>query len=147
MAAMLVVTPVAAEDAAEIHHVLAVYAQVVDNRAWDHVGDVFTDDAIIGDAGLDGFMERVRSVHPYHPHYTTDSVLHARADGTVRAWSKYVIVRTDGSIASGDYLDSLVRTEAGWRIAHRVVSHGLRPSSDPGGASERTIAVADWLDG
>jgi 3-phenylpropionate/cinnamic acid dioxygenase small subunit len=140
-------TPVPAEDAAAILDVLALYAQVVDNRAWDHVGDVFTADASIGGAGPADFGARVEGIEPYHPHYTTDTVLHAREDGAVRAWSKYVIVRTDGSIASGDYLDTFVRTSDGWRIAEREISRGSRPASDPGGASERTLTVAGWLNG
>lgn len=140
-------SPVPAQDAAAIIDVLALYAQVVDNRAFDHLGDVFTADATVGDADLTGFSARVEGIEPYHPHYTTDTVLHARDDSTVRAWSKYVIVRTDGSIASGDYRDTVVRTEDGWRIAHREVSRGLRPESDPGGASERNFTIDGWLAG
>lgn len=140
-------TPVAAEDAAAILDVLALYAQVVDNRAWDHMDAVFTADATVGDADLAGFPAMVEGIEPYHPHYTTDTVLHARDDDTVRAWSKYVIVRTDGSIASGDYRDTFARTAHGWRIAHRETSRGLRPDTDPGGPSERTFTVKGWLEG
>lgn len=65
-------------------------------------------------------------------------------DGTARAWSKYVIVRTDGTAGSGDYLDTLVRTPDGWRISRRDVHRGRRRDDDPGGPSERSWTFATW---
>lgn len=143
--------------AAEILDVLARYAQVIDNRDWDHAHTVFTDDVVFGvgpaaRVGIDSIEPMVESVHPYHPHHTSTTVLSRRPDGSVRAWSKFFIVRTDGSVGSGDYQDTLVETgvndrgpSAGWRIAHRVVSRGNRRDDDPGGPSTRTFTFESWL--
>lgn len=137
------------DTAAEILDVLARYAQVIDNRDWDQAHTVFTDDVVfgVGDAarhGVSAVREMVENVRPYHPHHTSNTILTRRADGTIRAWSKFVIVRTDGTAGSGDYQDTLVRTDRGWRIAHRVASRGNRRRDDPGGPSSRTFTFASW---
>jgi 3-phenylpropionate/cinnamic acid dioxygenase small subunit len=139
-----------AATAAEILGVLARYAQVVDNRDWDHAHTVFAPDLVLGAGpgavhGVDGLKTAIATVQPYHPHYTTDTILDRQPDGTVRAWSKYMIIRTDGSAGSGDYQDALVHTPAGWRIANRNVSRGNRSDDDPGGPSTRTFDFASWL--
>ena len=98
--------------------------------------------------GIGGFADLVGTAPATHGHNTTDVVLDAQPDGSVRAWSKFFIVRTDGTIGSGDYQDTLVQTAAGWRIARRDVSRGNRLDTDPtGGPSRRTFSFATWLDG
>lgn len=140
---------VAADDAAEILDVLARYAQVIDNRDWDDAHTVFTDDVVFGTGpsaftGVDEVRRMVESVQPYHPHHTCNTILTALPDGSVRAWSKFFIVRTDGSVGSGDYQDTLTRTANGWRIAHRVASRGNRRDDDPGGPSRRSFTFDGW---
>lgn len=139
--------PVGVCEGRAILDVLARYAQVIDNGDWDELGSVFTPDAVFGRDGVRGFdaiISAIGSVTPYHPHHTTNSLLGLAPDGTVRAWSKYVIIRTDGTAGSGDYLDTLVRTPRGWRIARREVHRGHRHHDDPGGASARTWTFDDW---
>ena len=144
-------TRVDAATAAEILDVLARYAQVIDNRDWDDAHTVFCADVLLG-ADKDGprgvarVAEMVESIRPYHPHHTTNTILDARPDGTIRAWSKYMIVRTDGTAGSGDYRDILKKTPDGWRIAHRTGSRGNRRGDDPGGPSTRTFDFPSWLD-
>lgn len=140
---------VESDTAAEILVVLARYAQVIDNRDWDQAHTVFTEDVVFGagDAarhGVSAVQEMVENVRPYHPHHTSDTILTRRPDGTIRAWSKFIIVRTDGTAGSGDYQDTLVRGDCGWRIAHRVASRGNRRRDDPGGPSSRTFTFASW---
>lgn len=144
-----------AQDALEIHRVLALYAHCIDNRDWDLLPGVFTADVRFGAPGhytrsRDEIPERIERVTPYHPHYTTDTVtrwLPPDSEGRERArsWSKYLIVRHDGSLASGDYLDEWVRTGDGWRILQRRVSRGLRWDKDPGGPSQRELRMSDFL--
>ncbi len=148
---------VTADDAAQIHDILARYAHCIDNRDWDRLPSIFTPDARFGAPGnytqsRDEISERIERVAPYHPHYTTDTVivrLPAASDGGERArsWSKYLIVRHDGSLASGDYLDEWIRTDRGWRIYQRRVSRGQRWENDPGGPSQRDLTMNDFLAG
>jgi hypothetical protein len=145
-----------AQDHEEIKAVLAAYVQVVDNADWNRAHEVFTTDATFGggtDAPgmplsemIDGFDEMVaaRPV-PLFPHQCTDAVLMKVAPGVVRSWSKFFTVRADGTITSGDYMDTIVRNETGaWRIKDRSASMGNRPDSDPFGRSRRTFTSAIW---
>lgn len=142
---------VPAADAAQIIELLARYCHVVDNRDWDQAGTVFRADVQLGrspviSSGLENLTALVGSAPATHGHNSTDVILGARPDGTVRAWSKFYIVRGDGTVGSGDYQDTLVKTLSGWRIAERDVSRGNRLETDPtGGASTRTFSVASWL--
>ncbi|WP_188543122.1 nuclear transport factor 2 family protein [Rhodococcoides trifolii] len=138
-------TRVDSDTAAEILDVLARYAQVIDNRDWDQADSLFTDDVVFGSSsGVAEIRRMVEDVHPYHPHHTTNTIMTRRPDGTVRAWSKFFIVRTDGSVGSGDYQDTFRHTDTGWRIAHRVASRGNRRDDDPGGPSRRTFSFDGW---
>lgn len=139
--------PLPATEGWAIVDVLARYAQIIDNRDWDELPSVFTPDIIFGRRPVHGFagvIEAIESVTPYHPHHTTNTVTGLAEDGTVRAWSKYVIVRDDGTAASGDYLDVLVATAAGWRIRRRYITRGARPADDPGGPSHRDWTFDHW---
>jgi len=142
---------VPAADASEIIELLARYPHVVDNRDWDEAETVFRTDVQLGrspviSSGLENLTALVGSAPATHGHNSTDVILDARPDGTVRAWSKFYIVRGDGTVGSGDYQDTLVKTADGWRIAERDVSRGNRLDTDPtGGASTRTFSVASWL--
>jgi hypothetical protein len=145
-----------AQDREEITLVLARYVQVVDNADWDRADCVFTPDATFGGGAgapeaplsemIDGFDEMVaKRPVPLFPHQCTDAVLVAVAPGVVRAWSKFFTVRADGTVTSGDYMDTIVRTAAGaWRIRNRSASMGNRPDTDPFGPSRRTFTSALW---
>jgi len=144
------VSQVDATDAAEILDLLARYAHVIDNRDWTEAASVFAPDVRFGRppmaTGIAELAGLIGDAPATHGHNTTDVILDLRPDGTIRAWSKFYIVRSDGTVGSGDYQDTLVHTTDGWRIADRDVSRGNRLDSDPtGGASKRTFTFATWL--
>jgi 3-phenylpropionate/cinnamic acid dioxygenase small subunit len=146
------VSAVSAADAAEILDLLARYAHVIDNRDWAEADAVFAHDVQLGrtpvfGVGIEQLRTLIGNAPATHGHNTTDVILDQRPDGTVRTWCKFYIVRGDGTVGSGDYQDTLVRTADGWRIANRDVSRGNRLDSDPtGGASTRTFSFASWLE-
>ena len=148
-----------AQDRQDIKTVLARYVQVVDNADWDRADGVFTADATFGGGSdtpgaplaemIGGFdaMVAARPV-PLFPHQCTDAVLVAVAPGVVRSWSKFFTVRADGTVTSGDYIDTIVRTATGcWRIRDRAASMGNRPDTDPFGPSRRTFSSTMWRTG
>jgi SnoaL-like protein len=142
--------PVPPSDAAQIRDVLARHAQLFDNRVGDGFSAAYTADATIG--GETGPVAPIAQIgsgadpgRVFFPHHTTDVVLHRVDDATVRAWSKYVVIRGDGTAGSGDYQDTVVRTPEGWRIAVRRVSRGSRPETDPDGPSQRSFTARSWL--
>ena len=141
---------VPAADASEIIELLARYAHVVDNREWHQAKTVFRADVQLGrspviSSGLENLTALVGSAPATHGHNSTDVILDARPDGTVRAWSKFYIVRGDGTVGSGDYQDTLVKTAGGWRIRSRRISLRNRPGSAPDGQPWRTESFATWI--
>lgn len=120
-------------DRVEIHEVLGLYGHLVDERRWDELGRVFTDD-VVYDA-TDFGMPVTRGVPALvaewtsevgmtrHPlaHHTTNVVVEVGDDGVVRALSKGIGVGAGGRVGSVTYRDEVVRTSAGWRIRLRTV--------------------------
>ena len=132
-------------DALEIGTVLARCARLVDARAWDELGRVFAEDAVLAApdgtaAGLAGIVERARA-DTLEPHHVTDTVLRRLDGDRVRAWSKWFLVRGDGAVLGGEQLDLLVRTPGGWRIAERRIARPDPGRRDAGAA----LGVADFL--
>ena len=115
----------------EIHELAARYGIVIDDRDWDALGSVFTEDAVFvttgfpgGDVRLDGlaaireYMQGAR--HPVAHHVTNVAVVEGN-DG-VGLRSKIVGSGRRGRVGSADYRDRLRPTPDGWRIAERVVT-------------------------
>jgi 3-phenylpropionate/cinnamic acid dioxygenase small subunit len=146
------VSQVNGAEAAEIIDLLARYAHVIDNRDWVQADQVFSSDVQLGRTpviadGIARLQELIGDAPATHGHNTTDVILDLRPDGSVRTWCKFYIVRGDGTLGSGDYQDTVVRTPQGWRVASRDVSRGNRLDTDPtGGPSQRTFSFASWLD-
>ncbi|MFI6581781.1 nuclear transport factor 2 family protein [Embleya sp. NPDC050493] len=118
-----------AEDVAEIHDTLALFAHVFDNDDIAELGRVFTEDAVIENTigsgytidGLASARQFTGRRSPDTPdHQTLDTVLLVDASGTVRARSRYIATLIDGEVHGGDYYDILEHTARGWRIRYRV---------------------------
>lgn len=119
--------PITTADVLAIERVLALCGHLLDAEAWDRLGEVFAEDVefdvtdlrmplVTGLPALARHFDR-----PEHPvaHHSTNTVLTPIAADRVEAHSKYLLPRHDGTVASGDYFDELVRTDAGWRIRRR----------------------------
>jgi 3-phenylpropionate/cinnamic acid dioxygenase small subunit len=117
------------EDRLAIHDIVSLYGHLIDERQWDRLDEMFTDDVIydLDDFGLgvSNGMEAVRamwadeSLHPL-AHHATNVLIHEAADGEVRVVSKGIGVGKRGKVGSVTYHDRFVRTERGWRIGERV---------------------------
>ncbi len=130
-------------DRLAIHELLALYGHLVDERRWDELDRVFTDDVVydasdfampvthtlaelVAEWASDAGMAR----HPL-AHHATNVVVTEDADGTVRVLSKGIGVGPGGRVGSVTYRDVAVRTPGGWRLASRTVT--LRRPEGPGG--------------
>ncbi|WP_426510252.1 nuclear transport factor 2 family protein [Dactylosporangium sp. McL0621] len=120
-----------AEDRIAITDLINRHGHLVD--AGDHEGltAVFTEDvpydvSDLGGGVLHGLAaaraaaEALGDANPV-AHHVTNIVLTEAADGSVRALSKGLGVRRDGTVGSVTYEDTVARVDAGWRITHRVV--------------------------
>jgi 3-phenylpropionate/cinnamic acid dioxygenase small subunit len=121
-----------ADDRGLIVDTINRYAFVVDTQHWDLFDQVFTQDVEIDVRpnghyrDLETFTKAWAEFHePLRASQHTFTNHQVKVDGDRAHAHSYVVVRlmrTDGGVfeAGGWYDDRLVRTPAGWRIAHRV---------------------------
>lgn len=127
------------EDLAEIQQVAALYGHVIDRQLWDRMGEVYAPEGTYdGTATGSGVHEGVSAIVDYlsksrQPvvHHVTNLYIEAFEDGGKRArgCSKWLVMRDDETIASGDYEDQWIKTGDGWRLLRRASSRrgGLPP--------------------
>jgi 3-phenylpropionate/cinnamic acid dioxygenase small subunit len=119
-------------DRLELHELAARYGTVVDDRDWDGLALVFTDDATFelnGFGEIDGLYDGLAAIRALmekgpHPiaHHVTNVLVDVDVDGAVvRMRSKIVGTLERGRAGSVDYADVVRREPAGWRIASRAV--------------------------
>jgi 3-phenylpropionate/cinnamic acid dioxygenase small subunit len=124
------------EDREEIEQLHYRYAWMVDRREWELMDSVFAEGATIDYTSTGGrkgpyretlaWLDRALAPWPVNLHYVTNLAIELDGD---RARSRCYFLapmarpRADGSqevvTNGGCYLDRLVRTAAGWRIAER----------------------------
>lgn len=121
------------EDRVAIHEVIALHGHVADDRDWDRLGEVFTDDVDFDVRdygygtlhGLQAMQDLVRgnrddAAQPLG-HHVTNTVIVGQDGSRVRARSKVLTVASDGTSGSAVYEDVLRREAQGWRISYRKV--------------------------
>jgi SnoaL-like domain len=122
--------PITVEDMMAIHELLGLYGHLIDQRRWDDLAEVFTDDVVF-DATSFGqsvttsykdLMHHWKSDDTMHPlaHHVTNIVVSEGPDGTVRVLSKAIGVGRKGRVGSATYEDVVVKTPRGWRLSRRV---------------------------
>jgi hypothetical protein len=117
------------EDRLDITELIALHGQLVDAGELERMGEVFAADVVhdLTDFGLGIVtgLDLFRTPDPgvEHPvgHHVTNTVLTALDDGRVRAWSKGIGVRADGTAGSVVYEDIVQRRPEGWRIVRRRI--------------------------
>lgn len=136
-------------DRLEISDLLTRYTQVVDLRRWEDLGEVFAEDATADytpTGGVSGDYRTVmawldRALAPWPVNLHVIGNLTVTLDGDRATCRSYFIapmaVGTVGAqqsvINGGLYDDVLVRTPAGWRIAHRTCTTTVMVGELPAG--------------
>jgi 3-phenylpropionate/cinnamic acid dioxygenase small subunit len=117
------------EDRLALHELPGRYGDLIDDRDWEGLSQIFLADATFEIPGqvLDG-LEEIRafmrgSNHP-RTHAMTNVYADETPDGSGRVILRFRIVgmRRDGRIMSGRYRDVVVKTVDGWRVVSRVFS-------------------------
>ena len=123
-------------DKTAIIELLNLYGFALDAHAWDLFDQVFAQDVVAefgpaGNAwvGLEEFKRSFAEFHATldsHQHTMMGQLVHVDGDtANAFAYGNWLLIRNDAEdgatwTGTGWYDDELVRTEAGWRIKHRV---------------------------
>lgn len=123
-------------DKFEIQELLTAYAHAIDRRDIDALDDLFTSDAHIDYAATGGVSGGLSDIKPFlksnlplfktSQHFVTNPLIKlAGDDATSRCLllNPMTMERDGGAhtlFIGAWYIDELVRTEAGWRIAKRA---------------------------
>lgn len=134
-------TDITAADRLAIHEVIALHGHVADDRDWNRLGELFTDDVVfdLEDFGY-GTLHGLRAIRDLSRasqddngqplgHHTTNTVVVGGDGAGVRARSKGLAVMPDGTSGTAVYEDTLRRDGDRWRISHRkVVARPAKPA-------------------
>lgn len=120
-----------------IHELINLHGHLMDAGAFERLDELFTDDVVydlsmIGAAELRGrqaIVDAGLALGDRNPvgHHVTNVIVVDLTDTAAHVVSKGIGVNSDGSTGSVVYEDTLRRTPAGWRIAHRRILPRRRP--------------------
>ncbi len=126
------------EDRLELMELPGRYGDSIDDRDWDSLRTIFTEDGVfdltgVGSRvceGLDDivdFMER-EAAHPRTHMMTNIYVTPTDAGADLRF--RIVALLGEGRVGTASYYDRVVKTDDGWRVAHREVHLRRRDKRD-----------------
>lgn len=138
---MIVVVALVAMDTAdrlELHELPGRYGDAIDDRNWEQLGTIFTDDAVfdltdLGAPRLVGLAEIKRFMDEDANHPRTHMMTNIYVDETpsgVRLYFRIVALLPGAKVGTASYYDDVVKTSVGWRVSNRVVTLRRRPAPD-----------------
>lgn len=117
-------------DRLELHELPGRYGDAIDDRDWERLGRIFTDDAVFDLTDLEvplleglPAIKRFMDEEAKHPktHMMTNIYVD-EDDSGVQLYFRIVALRSKGLTGTASYYDDVVKTPAGWRVQHRVVT-------------------------
>jgi len=122
-------------DRLELHELPGRYGDAIDDRDWVGLDRIFTSDAVfdLTDLGvplLVGLPEirRFMEEDAQHPKtHTMTNIYVDETDAGVELNFRIVALQKGGLAGTASYYDQVAKTEAGWRVQHRVVTLRRRP--------------------
>ncbi len=117
-------------DRLELHELPGRYGDAIDDRAWDRLDRIFTEDAVFDLTDLDvpildGLPAIKRFMDEEAKHPKTHMMTNIYVDDTdsgVKLYFRIVALQRGGLTGTASYYDDVIRTSAGWRVKHRVVT-------------------------
>ena len=114
-------------DRLELHELPGRYGDAIDDRNWDRLRDIFTDDAVfdltgVGARRLEGIDDIVHfmNVEASHPktHMMTNIYVDEQDENVIMNF-RIVALLGKGLVGTASYYDRVVKTDEGWRVQHR----------------------------
>ena len=123
-------------DRLELHELPGRYGDAIDDRDWDRLDQIFTDDAVfdltdLGSLRLEGLPEIKRYMDEDANHPRTHMMTNIYVDETpegAKLRFRIVALLPERRVGTASYYDDVVKTPAGWRVKHRVITLRRRPS-------------------
>lgn len=122
-------------DRLELHELPGRYGDAIDDRAWDRLAQIFTEDAVfdLTDLGAPR-LEGLAAIKQYiaedadHPrtHTMTNIYVDETAEGA-RLSFRILALLPERRVGTASYYDDVVKTPDGWRVQHRVITLRRRP--------------------
>ena len=120
------------EDKMNINELISLHGHLADSGRLDEFDKVFSKNVtydltpMAGGKlnGVEGMRAAALALGDKNPvgHHVTNVIISEGKDGTVRASSKAIGIRADGSCGSLVYDDILTKQEGEWRISYRKVT-------------------------
>ena len=123
------------DDRLELHELPGRYGDAIDDRDWDGLDAIFTDDAVfdltdVGARRLEGLddIKAFMDTEAQHPrtHTMTNIYVDETPDG-VKLNFRIIALLGQGKVGTASYYDDVVKTPDGWRVKHRVCTLRRRP--------------------
>lgn len=117
-------------DRLELHELPGRYGDAIDDRDWERLDRIFTDDAVFDLTDMDiplleglPAIKRFMDVDAKHPktHMMTNIYVDEEGAG-VQLYFRIVALRSGGLSGTASYYDDVIKTANGWRVRHRVVT-------------------------
>ncbi len=125
-------------DRLELHELPGRYGDAIDDRDWEALHRIFTEDAVfdltdMGAPRLEGIeaIKRFMDVDAAHPktHMMTNIYVDETSDG-VKLNFRIVAMLSGGRMGTASYYDDVVKTDQGWRVQNRVCTLRRRSRFD-----------------
>ena len=114
-------------DRLELHELPGRYGDAIDDRNWDRLREIFTDDAVfdltgVGARRLEGIDDIVHfmNVEASHPktHMMTNIYVDEQDENVIMNF-RIVALLGKGLVGTASYYARVVKTDEGWRVQHR----------------------------
>ena len=118
------------EDRLDLYEIPGRYGDSIDDRNWDQLRTIFTEDAVfdltgVGSRVLVGIDDIVAFMEDEAAHPRTHMMTNVYANGTEQGADlrfRIVALLGQGKTGTASYYDQVVKTDAGWRVKHRVTT-------------------------
>ena len=117
-------------DRLELHELPGRYGDAIDDRDWNRLDQIFTEDAVfdltdVGARRLVGIddIKAFMDTEARHPRtHTMTNIYVDEVDGAVKLNFRIVALLPEGKVGTASYYDDVVKTADGWRVQNRVTT-------------------------
>lgn len=135
------------EDRLDLNEMPGRYGDAIDDRNWDQLRRIFTDDAVfdltgVGSRRLVGIEEIVQFMEEEAQHPRTHMMTNIYANPTEQGADvrfRIVALLGQGRTGTASYYDQVIKTPDGWRVCYREITLRRRDKREAKVDRERIV--------